>query len=236
VRAFVCIDGRDWEAVVRGAARYVPDGAHVTLVHALDERGPRGYEMSLRGLLGRRRPGAEAGMERASREAAEELLADAREALLRARPGSTVETAVLSGDPNKELTRAVEEAGARAIFIGRGSPGARPRETVSGAVRGWNRNPEGRLDALLLDDGIEVRFPPHEAEAVRSVAGEGAEIEATGVWRGPRVLHAYSISDARTGTSVRAHEPPDEKPGKRPLGHTARFVVDHALCDVVVLA
>lgn len=55
------------------------------------------------------------------------------------------------------------------------------------------------------------------------------------MWRERRVLHAYSISDVRTGASVPAHEPPDEKPGRRPLGHTARFVVDHALCDVVVL-
>lgn len=237
MKAFVCIDGRDWESVARGAARHLPDGARVTLAHVVDERAPRGYEMSLRGLLGRRRPPAEEGMARASREAAEEFLADAKDVLMRRSPGSTVETVVLGGDPNKELMRAAGEAGAETIFIGRGTPGARPRETVSGVVKGWSRNPEGEFDGFVLEDGAEVRFPPHRSEAVRAAIGdEGAEVEATGVWQGRRVLHAYSISDPRTGESVRAHEPPDEKPGERPLGHTARFVVDHALCDVVVLA
>lgn len=238
--AFVCIDGRGWEAVTRGAARYLPDGARVTLAHVVDERAPRGYEMSVRGLLGRRRPPAEEGMERASREAAEGLLSDARDLLLRRRPGSTVEVLVLSGDPNKELMRAAAETGAEVIFIGRGAPGARPRETISGVVRDWTRNPDGEPDGLLLEDGTVVRFPPHRTGAVRDAVGgaveNGAEIEATGARRGRDGLHAYSISDPRTGVSVRAHEAPDEKPGERPLGPTARFVVDHALCDVVVLA
>ena len=175
-------------------------------------------------------------MTRASREAAEGLLADAGDLLRRLSPGSAVEAAVLEGDPNKELMRAALETGAQTIFIGRGTPGARPRETVSGVVEGWNQNPEGKFDGLLLDDGIEVRFPPPRAEAVRAAVCEGARIEATGVWQGRGVLHAYSITDARAGTSVEAHESPAEQPGERPLGHTARFVVDHALCDVMVLA
>lgn len=238
--AFVCIDGRGWEAVTLGAARYLPDGARVTLAHVVDERAPHAYEMSVRGLLGRRRPPADEGMQRASREAAEGLLSDAREALLRQRPGSFVETLILSGDPNKELTRAAGLAGARAMFVGRGTPGARPRETVSGVARDWKRNPDGEFDGLILEDGAEILFPPHRAGAVRAAIGDavegGAEIEATGVRRGRRGLHAYSISDPRTGATARAHEAPDEKPGERPLGHTARFVVDHALCDVVVIA
>ncbi len=237
MKAFVCIDVRDWEALIRGIAPYLPDEGEVTLAHVVDERAPRGYEMSLRGLLGRRRSGgAEERMSRASREAAEGLLADARDLLQRLRPGPVVEAAVLEGDPNKELMRAASEAGARTIFISRGTPGARSRETVSGIVEGWNRNHEGRFDGLVLGDGTEVRFPPPRSEAIRAAISEGAEIEAMGVWQGRGVLHAYSITDARIGVPVEAHEPPDEQPGERPLGHTARFVVDHALCDVVVLA
>lgn len=175
-------------------------------------------------------------MDRASRDAAEGLLADAEDLLRRLSPGSAVETGVLEGDPNKELMRAAGEAGARTIFVGRGVPGARPRETVSGTVEGWNRKPGGRFDGLLLDDGTEVRFPPHRAEAVHAAVREGARVEATGVWQGRGVLHAYSITDSRTGIDVEAHESPAKQPGERPLGHTARFIVDHALCDVVVLA
>ena len=114
-------------------------------------------------------------------------------------------------------------------------PGPRPfhrpevwlPETVSGVVRGWDENRGGRTDGPVLDDGTEVRFPPHRAEAIRTVLREEARVEATGVWQGRR-LHAYTITDAASGASVEAHEPPDEQPGEKPPGHTARFVVDHA--------
>lgn len=237
MKALVCVDGRDWEVVIRGSARYLSGEDEAALAHVVDERAPRGYEMALRGLLGRRGPrGAQEGMARASREAAESLLADARDLLRELKPGPAVETRVLGGDPNKELMRAADEVGAQTIFIGRGTPGARPRETVSGIVEGWNQNREGRFDGLLLDDGAEVRFPPHRGEAVRAAIRDGARVEALGVWQGRRRLHAYSITDTQSGVAVEAHEAPDEQPGERPLGHTARFVVDHALCDVVVLA
>ena len=236
MKAFVCVDVRDWEPLIRGVAPYLSGGGEVALAHVVDERAPRGYEMSLRGLLGRRGGrGAEERMERASREAAGGLLADAGDLLRELSPGSVVETVVLGGDPNKELMRAAGEAGARTIFIGRGAPGAQPRATVAGVVAGWNRNREGEFDGLLLGEGTEVRFPPQRADAVRAAVREGARVEAVGVWQGRGILHAYSITDAQTGVPVRAHESPDEQPGERPLGHTARFVVDHALCDVVVL-
>lgn len=235
MRALVCVDGPDWEAVILSCARYLSGEDEATLAHVVDERPSRGYEMALRGLLGRRDP-RDAGQEmaRASREAAEGLLADAKDLLQQLRPGTAVETAVLAGDPNHELVRAAAQTGARTIFIGRGTPGTRPRETVSGVASSWNLNRKGEADGLLLYDGTEVRFPPHRAGAIRAAVREGAQVEASGAWHGRR-LHAYSITDARTGTRVEAHKPPGEHPGKRPLGHTARFVVDHASCDVVVL-
>ena len=61
MRAFVCIDGRDWEAVVRGTARYLKEGEAI-LAHVVDERAPRGYDLALRGLLGRRRRRSEEEM------------------------------------------------------------------------------------------------------------------------------------------------------------------------------
>lgn len=240
MKAFVCVDGRDWEGVIRGTARYLSGDDEVTLAHVVDERSSRGYEMSLRGLLGRRRPAdAEERMSRAAREAAEAFLGEARDLLEHLRPGSTVETTVLDGDPNHELMRAASEAfgetGAQTIFISRGTPGARSRETVSGVVRSWNQKPDGKFDGLVLDDGTEVRFPPPRSEAIRAAVREGSEVEASGVWQGRGVLHAYSITDTQNDNRVQAHESPDEQPGEMPLGHTARFVVDHALCDVVVL-
>ncbi len=88
VSAFVCVEARDWEGVIRGVAQYLSDGKAM-LAHVVDERASRGYELALRGLLGR---GAQRGMDAASREAALGLLADAaalptRSCGSRARPG-----------------------------------------------------------------------------------------------------------------------------------------------------
>lgn len=236
MKAFVCVDSKDWEEVIRGAARYLGGEDKVTLAHVVDERSSRGYEMSLRGLLGRRRPAdAEERMSRAAREAADAFLGEARDLLQSLRPGSTVETTVLDGDPNHELMRAAGDIGTQTIFISRGTPGAQSREIVSGIVKSWNQKPDGKFDGLVLDDGTEVRFPPPRSEAIRAAVGEGSEVEASGVWQGRGVLHAYSITDTQNDNRVQAHESPDEQPGEMPLGHTARFVVDHALCDVVVL-
>jgi nucleotide-binding universal stress UspA family protein len=234
MRAFVCIDGRDWEAVVRGAARYLKEGEEAILAHVVDERAARGYDLAIRGLLGRRRRRSEEEMALVSEEAAGELLADAEDLLGRLCPGLTLRSAILKGSPNEELMKAANAAEVEAIFIGRGAPGSRSQVRVSGSVRGWKENPHGDLDGLYLEDGSEVGFPPHRAGEVQSLIREGRPISASGTWHGRR-FHAYTIVDSVSGTSVEAHELPGEEPGKMPLGHTARFVVDHARCDVTVL-
>jgi nucleotide-binding universal stress UspA family protein len=233
MKAFVCVDLRDWEAVVRGAARYLSEG-EVVLAHVVDERAPRGYDLSIRGLLGRRIRRSEQQMTPVSEAAAGELLADAEDLLKRLCSRPAIRSVVLSGSPNERLMSAANAEEAQTIFIGRGTPGSRPRVTVSGPVREWKKNRHGERDGLYLDDGVEIRFPPHQASAVQSIVREGTQVEALGTWQG-RQLHAYSITDSASGTSVEAHKLPDEEPGEMPLGHTARFVVDHALCDVVVL-
>ena len=209
--ALVCVDARDWEAVIRGAAGYLNDGEAV-VAHAVDERASRGYELALRGLLGRRRRGgAERGMDAASKEAAEGLLADAADLLGRLCPQVSVRTALLSGPPNEGLVRAAGDAGVRTILLGRGAPGSWPRATVRGVVRGWGYNPHGETDALVLEDGTGIRFPPHRAGAVREFVGEGQTVEATGSWR-EGGLHAYEIFDMSSGGHIEAHKPPGEEP------------------------
>jgi nucleotide-binding universal stress UspA family protein len=158
MRAFVCIDGRDWEAVIRGVARYLRDGERI-LAHVIDERAPRGYDLAIQGLLGRRRHQPEELMGPVSEAAARELLAYAEDLLKRLRPELTVRSVVLSGSPNEELMNAANAAEVQTIFIGRGAPGSRPRATISGTVRGWKENRHGDRDGLYLEDGTEVRFP-----------------------------------------------------------------------------
>ena len=233
MRAFVCIDGRDWEAVVRGAARYLKKGEAI-LAHVVDERAPRGYDLAIRGLLGRRRRRSEEEIASVSEAAAGELLADAENLLRQLRPELNVRSVVLKGSPNEELMGAANAAEAQTIFIGRGTSGSRPQLSVSGTVRGWKENRHGDQDGLYLEDGTEVGFPPHRAREIQSLIREGTPISALGTWHGRR-FHAYTITDSESGTRVEAHKFPGEGPGKMPLGHTARYVVDHALCDVTLL-
>jgi hypothetical protein len=96
MRAFVCIDGRDWEAVFRGVGRYLREGEAV-LAHVVDERAPRGYDLALRGLLGRRSHRSEEEMAPVSEAAAGDLLADAEGLLMQLRPELNVRSVVLTG-------------------------------------------------------------------------------------------------------------------------------------------
>jgi hypothetical protein len=233
MRVIICIDGRDWEAVIRGAAQYLREGEAV-LAHVVDERAPRGYDLAIRGLLGRRRRQAEEEMTPVSEAAAEELLADAENLLKQLRPELTVRGIVLIGSPNEKLMGAANAAEAQTIFIGRGTPEHRPWVTVSGIVRGWKENRHGERDGLYLEDETEVLFPPHQAEEIQNLIREGTSVEVVGTWQG-QSLHAYTITDSVSGGAVEANKLPGEGPGKSPLGHTARFVVDHALCDVTLL-
>lgn len=233
MRAFVCIAGRDWEGVVRGVARYLREGEAV-LAHVIDERAQRGYDLAIRGLLGRHRRQSEEEIAPMSEAAAEELLADAEDLLKQLRPEVTVRSVVLSGSPNEELMGAANAAEAQTIYIGRGSPESRPRVTVSGTVRGWKENRHGDRDGLYLEEGTEVRFPPHQAREIQNLIREGTPVEILGTWQG-QGLHAYRITDSDSRTSIEAHKLPGQGPGKMPLGDTARFVVDHALCDVTLV-
>lgn len=233
MRSLVCVDGRGWEAVVRAAARHLREG-EATLVHAVDERGLQGHDLAVRGLLGRRRR-PEHQLTGVSEEAAEDLLADARLLLEGLRPRLAVETLMLTGVPGEELVGAARRHGADAVFVGRGTVGSENPKTVSGKVSGWRRNRPGDVDGLFLDGKTEVRFPPHRAADVQRLVAEGSTAEVRGILRGGH-LHAHLITDRDTRGSVSAHEPPRGGPEKRPLGHTARFVVDHAPCDVTILA
>lgn len=88
------------------------------------------------------------------------------------------------------------------------SHGPRPAPAaVSGTVMRWKANHHGDADGFYLEDGSEVGFPPHRASQVKAVIREGTDVEAVGDWRGER-FHAYTITDAASGTQVEAHKTP----------------------------
>lgn len=227
MRALVCVDASGWEALIRVSARYL-DECEVVLAHVLDQRPLRGYELTVRGLLGRRNPSPEAVVA-LSETTAGELLTEA-EALIRQRcPRLDVSSIVLSGLPGEELVRTARERRVEAIFIGRSSPKSGGVVSVSGTVKDWMRNRHGDIDGLYLEDGTAVSFPPHKASEIRTIVDTGTFVEAGGE-RHPEHLHAYSIAVPSTGASVKAHN----VSGRDRLGRTARYVVDHSPCDVLV--
>lgn len=231
MKHLICIDLQGWEAVVRGAARYLSEG-EATVSCVVDERASQGYGLSVRGLLGRRpRPHEE--LEPVSETEAERVLSEAAGLLGTLRPEVSVQTLVLRGLPNEEIVGASKDV--KAVFIGRGSPGADRPETLSGTVSEFKRNHHGDLDGFYLEDGTEVRFPPHRASEMQRVVREkNATIEVWGARRG-RHLHAFEITASESGEKVEAHKPPGRGPEKIHLGHTARFVVDHVSCDVILI-
>jgi nucleotide-binding universal stress UspA family protein len=83
MRALVWIVEDTWEATVVEAAAFLPADAEVTLLHVAPEDVEDLAEGSRHGLLGRRRhpppPGPDAPLRAISDEAAEQLLAEARE-------------------------------------------------------------------------------------------------------------------------------------------------------------
>lgn len=228
----ICVDSQGWDAVVRGAARYLY-GGEATIACVVDERATSGYGLSVRGLLGRKpRPHEE--LDPVSETEAEKFLSEASELLSTLRPGISIETLILHGHPNEALASAATEHGAEAVFIGRGSPGADRPETISGTVSEWKRNHHGDLDGFYFEDRTEVKFPPHRSAEIQRVVRDKSVVEVWGARRGRR-FHAFEISDSESGSKVEAHKPPGRGPEKIHLGHTARFVTDHVSCDVILI-
>jgi nucleotide-binding universal stress UspA family protein len=107
MRALVWIVEDTWEATVAEAAGFLPADADVTLLHV----APAGVEElaggARHGLLGRRHPPPPPhhGLREISEEAAQELLADARERL-----GRPAELVSLRGRVEHEVVGAAQDA------------------------------------------------------------------------------------------------------------------------------
>lgn len=170
-----------------------------------------------------------------SETAAGSLLADAETLLGRLCPGLDCQRLVLRGIPGEELVRAVRRQRFDTVFVGRGTPGSRVAVTISGTLTGWKRNHHGDVDGFYVDEESEVHFPPHRAVDIQRLVKEGEPVEVRGERRGGH-LHAFVVTDPVSGNSIEAHGSPAGGPEKRHLGHTARFVMDHVSCDVIILS
>lgn len=230
MRALIAIDGPDWEAVVRAAARDLPL-AEALLLHVIDERAAREYGLAARGLLGRHAEAQVGRLRDVAEAATRDLLAEAARLLRGLRPDLSVAAVSREGRPAEAILAAAREEGIDLVVVGRGAaaPGA---VTVSGVVQGWRRNRHGDVDGLVLEGGAEVTVPPHRAGAVMAVARPGEAVVVEGERRAHHV-HAYRVTNAATGVTAEAHPP--RPAGHLPLGATARAIVDHAPCHVLLV-
>lgn len=107
----------------------------------------------------------------------------------------------------------------------RGPGGPRgPREdepmNAKGKVTSYATNPDGDVDGLILADGTEVKFPPHQSEELQRVVSKGDEVRVAGrkheTPEGDTHLHADRVTDSSTGKSLDRDEPRGGPRDRRP--------------------
>jgi hypothetical protein len=88
-------------------------------------------------------------------------------------------------------------------------------ESFGGTVDRYLLNPEGIVDGLLLEDGLQVKFPPHMGERVTQVVEPGNRITVNGVPGVPvewgQEVRAYQITNAETQETI-VDQPPAYPP------------------------
>lgn len=97
-----------------------------------------------------------------------------------------------------------------------------PQATFTGEVQQYLFNPEGRVDGLLLNNGTQVKFPPHMTDSLVALVAPGARITVSG---NPGVstsfgqeVKAQSITNIQTGRTL--VEQPPAYPPKPPIQST----------------
>ena len=85
--------------------------------------------------------------------------------------------------------------------------------TFSGVVQQYLLDPEGRVDGLLLKDGLQVKFPPHMSNSLTALVTPGTNISVTGnagvVTRFGQEVRAEQITNQKTQKTL-VIQPPAE--------------------------
>ncbi|MUG91935.1 hypothetical protein F7734_05430 [Scytonema sp. UIC 10036] len=87
--------------------------------------------------------------------------------------------------------------------------------TYNGRVQQYLLNPEGRVDGLLLDNKLQVKFPPHLSDRLTSALAPDAEVRIVGVAGTPtrfgQEIRATQIVNLSTQETI-ATQPPTVPP------------------------
>ena len=82
--------------------------------------------------------------------------------------------------------------------------------TASGRIHEFHRNKHHDVDGFQLEDGTEVKFPPHLAARMTDIMSVGDTVNVKGrrhqTPKGDIHLHADSIVNSKTRKSVSRHE------------------------------
>jgi hypothetical protein len=88
-------------------------------------------------------------------------------------------------------------------------------DSFNGTVEHYLLNPEGIDDGLLLENGLQVKFPPHMGERLTEVIQPGDRITVSGVPGAPaewgQEIRAYQITNADTQQTI-VDQPPAYPP------------------------
>lgn len=87
--------------------------------------------------------------------------------------------------------------------------------TFTGKVQQYLLNPEGKVDGILLDNELQVKFPPHMGDSLVSMITLGAKVTVSGTpgisTRFGQEVKAYSITNSQTGQTL-VEQPPIAPP------------------------
>lgn len=96
-------------------------------------------------------------------------------------------------------------------------PGAwgRAAAEITGTVRMFKLTPVGDLEGFILNDGMEVHFPPHLSQQLAAAVRPGDRVEVR-AWQSttPGFVVGTSVTDTRSGETVVDEGPPP--PGTMP--------------------
>jgi hypothetical protein len=103
-------------------------------------------------------------------------------------------------------------------LVGTSAVVAVARETKverKGVVSRILMNPEGDADGLLLDNGTQVKFPPHMSKDLRATVAEKDAVTINGVEEKGQVVRADTIKNEKSGKSIK-DTPPTHAKGEAP--------------------
>jgi hypothetical protein len=97
--------------------------------------------------------------------------------------------------------------------------------TYTGTVQQYLLNPEGRVDGLLLKNGLQVKFPPHLSNQLTNLIAPSAEVSITAMagtaTRFGQEVRAIQITNQKTQQTIAAQSPKTLPP---PPANSASYI------------